>query len=183
VLSSPCPNLDGATIDQAGDIYFSNWIYSPGSTLTGKGGKACVTRIAAGSEAIDPGFSLKLGELTGGHEAAALRMVGPGRGLVSVFHEGNQPFDPAKDDVSTWLFGNNWKFWTVDLAARSAQEVTGVGWHAGGYYSERIDGRTYLLVPGDQYASTNIYELGADGQARPIITDAPGWSTRLYKLR
>jgi hypothetical protein len=183
VLSSPCPNLDGATVDDGGNIYFSNWIYSPGSTLTGKGGKACVTRIAAGSEELDPSWSMKLADLTGGHEAAALRMLGPGRALVSVFHEGNQPFDPSKDDVSTWLFGNNWKFWTVDLTARAAQEVSGVGWHAGGYYSERIDGRTYLLVPGDQYASTNIYVLGADGQAHPIISNAPGWSTRLYKVR
>lgn len=183
VLRSECPNLDGATIDDAGNILFSNWIYSPGSTLTGKGKKACVTRIAAGSEEIDAGFSLQLADLTGGHEAAALRSLGGHRALVSVFHEKNQPFDPAKDDVSAWIFGNNWKFWTVDLAARTAQEIAGIGFHSGGYYSERIDGRTYLLVPGDGYATTNIYELVADGQAQTIIANAPGWSTRLYKVR
>jgi hypothetical protein len=69
VLDAPCPDLNVADRDEQGNLYFSNWVYSPGATLLYGASPACVVRIPAGSEELDD-FSIEYAEVTG-HEGAA----------------------------------------------------------------------------------------------------------------
>jgi len=182
ILDAPCPNLDFASSDAAGNLYFSNWVYSPGATLAQGDAPACAVRILAGSLTLDPTWTLQFSSVTGGHEAAAMSVIDGTSALVSVFHEEHEPFDPAVDDVRAWVFGNNWRFAVLPLAGGPAVDLTGIDWHAGGYYSARTFDDLYILVPGEDYTSTTAYRIGPDGVAHPSL-DMDGWSTRLYQLR
>lgn len=180
-LPVACPDLNVGTIDDRGDIYFSNWVYGVTPALFEGGPHTCAVRIKAGQDVIDDGWSLTFADATGGREAAALRFIGGGKALVSVFHDEEAALTPESDRFAT-LDAPHWKFWTLDLETRSAQPVEGIGRHSGGYYSTRIDERNMLFVPSGDYASTDAIELFADGSVEPRW-EATGWVTRLFKLR
>jgi hypothetical protein len=182
VLDAGCPYLEPGTLDEAGNLYFSNWVYSPAATLMNDQARACAVRIPAGQETLDLSWQLEFSAVTAGHEAAAMEYLGGGQALLSVFHEDNQAFDPQVDDVFDWVFGANWRFSLIDLDTRETRELDTVGWHSGGYYAARIDDMTYVLVPGDGYDSTVLYRLSARGDTTRVF-DMKGWSTRLVRLR
>ena len=182
LLENPCPNFDIATSDDAGNLYFSNWVYSPGATLVNDQAQACVGRIAAGEDVFDASWSLKMADVTEGREAAALGYLGGSEGLLSVFHDERVTYDPSTGDIFSYLFGANWHLWTVDLVSKAAHEITAIDWNGGGYYSYRIDGKTYVLSPGSDYKTTTVYEVSGDGSVTQIL-HTRGWSTRLFKLR
>lgn len=179
---APCPYLEPGTVNEQGDIYYSNWVYSPAATLVNDQARACAVRIPAGSDAPDPDFRLEFAAMTGGHEAAAMEYLGGGQALISVFHEEKQAFDPALTHPSDWLFGENWRFATLDLETGATREIEELGWHSGGYYATRIQDATYILVPGSGYGSTVLYRLSATGEVTRILgTD--GWSIRVLQVR
>jgi hypothetical protein len=180
-LPVECPDLNVGTIDDRDDIYFSNWVYGVTPALFEAGPHTCAVRIQAGQDVIDEGWSLMFADVTGGREAAALRTLGNGKALISVFHDEAVELTPESDRYAT-LDAPHWKFWTLDLSARSAQPAEGIAWHSGGYYSTRIDERNMLFVPSADYASTDAMELLADGSVEPRW-EATGWVTRLFKLR
>jgi hypothetical protein len=169
-------------LDEDGNIYFSNWVYSPAATLVNDQARACAVRIPAGSDALDPDFRLEFATVTGGHEAAAMEYLGGGQALLSVFREDKQAFDPALDDLSDWLFEESWRFATLDLETRETREIDALGWHSGGYYATRIKDETYLLVPGSGYDSTQLYRLSQTGDVTRIL-GTNGWSIRVLQLR
>ncbi|HUF98828.1 MAG TPA: hypothetical protein VMM60_11935 [Ilumatobacter sp.] len=180
-LPVACPDLNVGTIDYRGDIYFSNWVYGVTPALFEGGPHTCAVRIRAGQDVMDDDWSLTFADVTGGREAAALRFIGDGKALLSVFHDEEVALTPESDRYAT-LDAPHWKFWTVDLETRSAQPAEGIGWHSGGYYSTRIDERNMLFVPSADYASTDAVEFFADGSVEPRW-EATGWVTRLFKLR
>jgi hypothetical protein len=179
-LPIACPDLNVATIDDRGDVYFSNWVYGIGPALFEGGSHTCAVRIRADADVVDDDWSLKFADVTEGREAAALRFLGDGKALVSVFHREEVDITPESDRYAM-VDGQHWRFWTVDLDTREAEPVAGVDWHAGGYYSERIDERNMLFVPSADYSSTAALELFSDGTIEPRWK-ATGWVTRLFKL-
>ena len=178
-LPVSCPYLDVASLDDDGTIYFSNWVYSLGPTLQNGKAKACAVRILPGDGQIDGDWSLTFADVTDGREAAALRALGDGKGLISVFHDENA--DLALEPASL-ADSANWQFWIVDLTTLDAQALEGIGFHAGGFNTSRIDGRNFVLVPSGDYESTAAYEISKDGIAEPRW-ESPGWSTALVKVR
>ncbi len=182
-LTATCPDLDGGTVDDDGNIYFSNWIYSPAATLLKGDAKACVVKVPAGSEQLDAAWKLTYAEVTGGHEGAAFRYVGGGKALFSVFYEDHTPFDPnaPEADPGEWVFADNWRFSRIDLATRVVEEVTDIDWNSGASYPVKVGSDTYLLVPRSSYEATTAYKLAADGSATRSI-ETQGWSTRLFVL-
>lgn len=181
-LDAPCPDLNVGALDAAGHIYFSNWVYSPGATLANAGAPACVVKIPNGEATIDADWTLRFRDVTSGHEGAALSVLGDGRAVFSVFMEDNAPFDPEQDDVSAWVFGANWKSYELDLTTRDgARELTGLPWHGGGYYTARLGETDYLLLPGEGYQRTDVYELSPGGGAT-LSFGTQGWSTRLFEI-
>jgi hypothetical protein len=181
-VDAPCPYLEPGTLDEDGNIYFSNWVYSPAATWVNDQARACAVRIPAGSDELDPDFRLEFADVTGGHEAAAMEYLGGGRALLSVFHEEKQAFDPAVDHPSDWLFGANWRFSMLDLETREAREIDALGWHSGGYYARRIQEQNYVLVPGTNYESTQLFRLSENGDVTRIL-GMNGWSVRVIELR
>jgi hypothetical protein len=180
VLDAPCVDLAVADRDEQGNLYFSNWVYSPGATLLYGDDSACTVRIPAGSGALDD-WSLRYADVNG-REGAALGYAGDGKWLYSSFLGDPASYDPQTDDWFDWLFGDTWQFEVLDPATRTSQVVTGLPKNGGGYYTARFDGATHILVPGNGYDTTAIYALAADGTVKHEI-DTLGWSTRLFKLR
>jgi hypothetical protein len=179
-LEVECPDLNVGEADSRGNLYFSNWVYSPGGTLVNGGPKACAVKIPAGATTVDEAWTLQYATVVG-HEAAALAPVDADSAILSVFFEDHEAFDSTQDEIFSWVFGNNWKTYRVGLDGKAGAEVEGLPWHSGGYYKSDFDGKTYLLLPGDEYKTTTVYELGTDGPAQVKIT-TQGWATRLYKL-
>lgn len=180
-LSVACPDLNVATLDDRGDIYFSNWVYGISPALFEGGAHTCAVRIKANEDVIDEGWSLTFADVTEGREAAALRFIGDGKALVSVFHDEEVTLTPESDRYEV-MDASSWRFWTLDLETQEARLVDGIGWHSGGYYSARIAERNILFVPSADYASTEALEIFADGSVEPRW-EARGWVTRLFELR
>jgi hypothetical protein len=180
-LPVACPDLNVATLDERGDIYFSNWVYGITPALFEEGPHTCAVRIKADEDVIDAGWSLTFADVTEGREAAALRFVGDGKALISVFHDEQVVLTPESDRYEV-MDAPNWRFWTLDLETLEAQLLEPLGWHSGGYYSTRIGERNMLFVPSEDYASTEALELFSDGSLEPRW-QARGWVTRLFELK
>lgn len=177
-LEAPCPDLDGGTLDDEGNLYYSAWTFAPpGALLVNGGPKTCVVKIPANSEAIDPNWKLTFADITEGHEGGVFRYIGNGKALISVFYEDHSPYEEG--EIAAWVFGDNWRFMRFDLATRATELVEDIPWSVGGYYPTRIGDDTYLLVQQDE--STTLYRLKPDNSAMPTIV-APGWAMRFFPL-
>jgi hypothetical protein len=180
-LDVDCPDLTVVSGTDDGDVYFSDWGYAPGARLIG-GATPCAVRILAGTDAIDPTWKLTFSEITGGHDGAGLHVLDGTRGVVNVFHSDHAPWDMANEPLGNHVFGANWQLWTVDVATRAAQPVSGIDWNGGGHYVYGFEGRTFVLLPDGDYAGSSVYEVGADGTGTRLRGVA-GWSTRLFRVR
>jgi hypothetical protein len=180
VHTVPCPDLAVADRDEEGNLYFSNWVYSPGYTLLRDGVPACAVRIPAGSEELDESWQLAYAETTD-HEGAVVNYLGEDKWLFSSFLNDPAIHDP-EDDWFDWLFGDHWQLSVLDPETMTITDVEGAPRNGGGYYASRIDGTTHVLIPGDGYTTTAVYAIGDDGAARKQV-DANGWATRLFRVR
>lgn len=180
VLEAPCPGLDVATQDEAGNLYFSSWTGLPGLSLVLGEPTSCAVKIPAGSDQIDPAWTLSWPDITEGRHGAALRYQGNGHGLVSIWHHERVEYDSTSDAFE--LIGTEtWQTWRVDLAARSAVPLDGVAANSGAIYVEPIGDAVYALVPTEDYQSSQIYRI--DGEAAQPFFSTRGWATRLFQLR
>ncbi|TQF11178.1 MxcI [Myxococcus llanfairpwllgwyngyllgogerychwyrndrobwllllantysiliogogogochensis] len=182
LLDAPCPGLDVATQDEAGNIYFSNWVFSSAAPVLKETAPAtCMVRIKAGAQEIDTTFTRSLSSMVGGRQTAAFRYLGNGTGVVAVFHDENLTIDEntKATDITSGL---HWKLWRVNLEAGTASPIEELGFIAGGYYSFTLDGRTFLLLPTADYSKTAIWELGVSGA--PVKRfETLGWAYQFVKVR
>lgn len=174
VVETRCPNPGNLVhTDEAGTIYFSNWIWPVAGTLIHGRAKNCVLRIQPGSERLDPAWSLDYAELSGGHEGAMFSYFADGQGLVSIFDETRTSFDTTTDP---WEYAgsSNWSIWSVDIAKRSAAPLEGMPLNAGAYTPVHVDGRSFAMIPKSDWSETRFYEVdGTTATPRMIV---PGWS-------
>jgi hypothetical protein len=178
-ITAPCPGLDYATVDAAGDIYFSSWVYAPGGAAVLDQPDTCVFRIPTTGE---PGVAFRFADVTGGRQGAAFRFLPDGNAMFSTFHHERFTIDETTD-VAAVTFGPNWKFWHYDRAAGTATQLDTFDWNAGAVYAYDIDGHTYMLVAAGDYSATTIYDLGTDGRAATPLFDTQGWALRLFRAR
>jgi hypothetical protein len=178
VLEAPCPGLDYATVDSAGNAYFSAWVYAAGGAAVLGQPSTCVFELPARGE---PGVAFDLPSKAGGHQGGVMRALGDGRAMLSVLHEERFPETDAPS-AAELTFADNWRFWSYDFASATATPIEAIDWNAGAQYSFDIDGRTYMLVAAADYSGTTVYDLG-DGRALTPAFDTPGWATRLFKVR
>jgi hypothetical protein len=182
VLDASCPGLDSASLDDAGNVYFSGWSFNIGATVVNGAAKGCAVRIAANTEVVDPSFKLTFADVTGGHEAIGLRYIGNDKFLLDVFREDRNVYNPATDKISDWLNKDNSVFATYDAVTREYKELPALGYHSPGYYSERLGEQFFLLVRNAPQGKTEFVQLLSDGSGKKGIT-VDGWSTRAYKFR
>jgi hypothetical protein len=168
--------------DEAGNIYFSNWIWPVAGAVMRDAPSPCVLRIAPGEQRFDPNWTLSYGDVAGGREGAMFSYVGDGQALVSVFHDERTSFDETTDP---WGYAGslNWSIWSVDLESGAGARLPGLDFNGGAYTPVQFDGRLVLMVPGgeDESYATQLYEV-VDGRAEPRVK-LPGWSYQFVKLR
>lgn len=168
--------------DEAGNIYFSNWIWPVAGTLMRDAPAPCVLRVGAGGTGFDPSWSLDYTALAEGRQGAMFTYLDGNRALFSAFYDERTSFDI---ETSPWSYvgSNNWRIWQADLATNSAAPVEGIDFNGGAFTPVQFDGRLLVMVPGgeeDGYA-TQLYEI-VDGVATPRVK-LPGWSYQFVKLR
>jgi hypothetical protein len=176
----PCPELNFASLDSDGSIYFSNWGYSALPTLLDDKQRACAVRILDGSDALDPDWSLTFADATEGREASALRALGDGSALLTVLHHERLELGPDVDRYALADSGN-WRLWKIDLTTFQAEPLDTIGWHAAGLYGARLGGDSLLFVPSADYATTTTYRFSRDGSAEKLW-ESTGWQTRLFEV-
>jgi hypothetical protein len=177
-----CPGLNNRVErDETGALYFSNWIYNVTETLVRDAPRSCALRILPGADGFDPGWVLPFAELTQMREAAGLSYLGNGKAFLAVFHHERVMID-AMTDPNELALSPNWRLWGVDLAQRTARPLEGIDWLVGGYSTVRLDGRTFVLVPGDELAKTSVYEITGGGRAT-LRFEARGFAYQFVKIR
>jgi len=178
----PCPATEIATKDEAGNLYFSNWVFSLTAPLTSKDApKNCIVRVSAGKESIDQDWTVRIADLTGGREGAALRYLKNGKAVLAVFHHEDVKFDGVDDHKLVWG-GDTWRLWLVDLKSKTAKPIEGIHRITGGYYLFEFEGRFFALLPSKDYAKTTAYEIFENGTAVPHF-ETRGWAYQFVKVR
>jgi hypothetical protein len=182
LLDAPCPGLDAVTRDEAGNLYFSNWVFSAaGPVLDDTLPATCAVRIAAGALEIDESWTRDLGDMVEGRQTAAFRYLADGIGVLAALDADRIDIEPGT--LPSTISGDaNWRLWTVNLETDTGTPVEGLGHIAGGYYAFRFEGRTLLLLPTADYASTTVYELSPDGKAEALFQTA-GWAYQFVQVR
>jgi hypothetical protein len=183
VTETRCP-VPGNLVDQdeAGNIYFSNWIWSVAGTIMRDAPPSCVLRINAGETGFDPDWTLDYSTFTEGRKGAMFTYLDGGRGLISAFYDERTSFDATTDPWS-YVGSNNWRIWNVDLAGGTGSPLEGIDYNGGAFTPVQFDGRLFLMVPGGEEVSyaTQLYEV-VDGIAQPYVK-LPGWSYQFAQLR
>jgi hypothetical protein len=179
-----CPALSNRIdSDEDGNLYFSNWIYSVGATLTRDGAPSCALRVKAGEERFDPDWIFRYPDAADGREGAMFAYLGDGRSLFSAFYDERVTID--QDTVPSDLVAEPaWRLWVSDLDGKNAEPVSGLGefeWNAGAISAYHIDDHDFVLVPGDDWASTTFFEI-EDERATHKFT-VTGWSYQFFRLR
>lgn len=168
--------------DEAGNIYFSNWVWPVAGALMHDAPAPCVLRINAGEDRFDPEWVLDYGDVTGGRQGAMFSYLEDGQALISAFYDERTSFDETTDPWS-YVGSNNWRIWNMDLESKTGAPLEGVDFNGGAFTPVSFDGRLFLLVPGgeeDDWA-TQLYEV-AEGRASPRVK-LPGWSYQFVELR
>jgi hypothetical protein len=176
LLDAPCPGLDFASVDESGSIYFSSWIFAPGGAALYDQPQTCVVKLAEGDGA-KPELAFNVRDVTDGLDGGAFRYLGDGKALISVL---DPTHAEGETDPTEIKYGANWHFWSYDLEARKATEITTIDWNAGAAYSAEVAGKAVILVPADDYADTAVYDLN-EGEPKKLF-DVRGWAMRLFEL-
>jgi hypothetical protein len=179
VLEAPCPGLDYATSDAAGNLYFSSWVFAAGGAAVLQQPPTCVVKVASGSDAVSVAF--EFAQVTEGRQGAAFKFVGGGRAILSALHADRVTLTPTSDPAEV-TYGANWRFWSYDPIAGTAAAIDAIDWNAGAQYTFDIDGTAYMLVAAGDYSATTVYDVG-DGRSPQPLFDTRGWSVRLFRIR
>jgi hypothetical protein len=168
--------------DEAGNIYFSNWIWPVAGTLMRGAPETCVLRINAGEKRFDPDWTMNYGEIAEGRQGAMFTYLQDGKALISAFYDERTSFDKETDPWG-YVGSLNWRVWSVDLESMSGEPVAGLDFNGGAFTPIQVDGRLLLMIPGGEEESwaTQIFEV-VDGRATPSVK-LPGWSYQFVKLR
>ncbi|MEM7139197.1 MAG: hypothetical protein AAF500_21675 [Myxococcota bacterium] len=183
LIDAPCPGLAYATADEQGNLYFSPWTGAAGSALVLGEERTCAVVVDAATH--DVTSVLNFAELTEGREGGVMRYVGNGRFAMSIFHDEDVDLEAAIDDQDPFaiLATASWRVWTYEAATGDVSVVDGIESNSGAIYWFDADGMRYALVPGEDYASSAVYELADGGETPTRLFDYPGWAVRLFRVR
>jgi hypothetical protein len=189
VLNVPCPGLDTITQDERGNLYFSNWEYSSLHVLAGSGAAACVARVTP-EGTVDPQWNPDLTRLTEGRQVMNFRYLRDGKAIAAVLHAENfgAGFDFATElatqDAFWEAYALHYRLWLFDLDAGTAAPVRGLpdGDFPPSYSHSEIEGRTFVMIEAEDFSTTTIYELSAEGEATRRFS-VPGSSYQWLEVR
>jgi hypothetical protein len=177
-ISANCPGLDYATVDDAGLLHFSNWTGGPGTYFVLGTAQNCIATVDPATREVT---TKTFASIAGGHEGAAFKYAGNGRFVMSVFDEVRADVASAVEPFGV-VGGTNWQLWTYDPTTGEGAPIDAVDWNSGAIIHARIGEAFYSMVPGADYASTIVYELGSAQDAAAVF-GIDGWSFRLFQVR
>ena len=160
VVELPCGGLGIATMDEAGNAYYSPYQDVGVPYLFGLGPKPCVARVDADLDVE----TIDISEITGGYYGGNLRYLKDGYALAVVLRhdrfEGDYDYESGVFDEGIWDevdLASSWELWLLDLDAGTGEPIEGISQ----YYpqTEVIDGRAFVMVPDFDAGTTTIYEL------------------------
>jgi hypothetical protein len=164
VEETRCPAIYSAPFeDEAGDLYFSNHVWSPMETLVKGAPQSCSLRVPSGAETFDSTWQLRYADVADGREGAVLRYLGDGKALADIFYDERATISDTTDP-SALGESSNWRLWNVDLRTGTGSPIEELDFKPGGYNDVHLGGRSFVLMPSADYALTTAYEL-VDGKA------------------
>jgi len=183
VLDVPCPALEVASQDEAGNTYFSPWTYGPTLALFGAGPDTCIRRIDSSSE-LDADWQPDLRAWTGGRPVHVFRYLSDGKAFGTVLHvdEVQADFTAGYDEELAGELDRHWKLWLFDLHDETARPVEGIDHVASGFNMTKLDDRVFVFVPNDDWSASTVYEVDSDGRAEARF-DVDGVVNNWIKLR
>ncbi|WP_394839770.1 hypothetical protein LVJ94_23055 [Pendulispora rubella] len=185
LLDTPCPHLHRSAKDDQGNVYFSSgpgsgtaWLYDASAP------RNCMVRIKAGQETIDADFTIRFEDITGGLQAAAFQYYGGDKGFLAVFDHRGITVNPnaSEDEKRAVNQSENWHFWVLNLTTRTATPMNGIEAFTGQFFSIRLDGRVFVLLPRANYTGTRVYEILPDLSAQ-FRFETTGWIYEMFKVR
>lgn len=176
-ISVDCAGLDYATLDEDGNIWFSNWTGAAGTFYVLDTPETCIAKLdpKTGDVTVQT-FS----EITGGHQGAAFAYAGNGKFVMSVFDEVKADAANA-DDFRTVVAGLVWNVWGYDPKTGKAEPIEGYEANSGAVVHTRVNGELYSMVPGADYTTSTVYRLD-NAETATKMYDVNGWSFRLFAL-
>jgi hypothetical protein len=168
VIDVPCPSLEVASQDEAGNTYFSTWTYGPVLGLYGMGPELCVRRITPDST-LDESWAPDLKTWTGGRPVNVFRYMREGKAVGTVLHvdEVAIDFSGGYDEKEAAQLDTHWRLWFFDLDTQTARPIEGIEGAGSGFFWANLDGRTFLAVPNADWSRSSVYELDIEGNATP----------------
>lgn len=177
-ISASCPGLDYATVDEAGQLHFSNWTGGPGTYFVLGTAQNCIASVDPATRQVT---TKSFASIADGHEGAAFEYAGNGRFVMSIFDEVRADVASAVEPFGV-VGGTNWQLWTYEPATGESGPIEAIDWNSGAIIHAPIGDELYSMVPGANYASTIAYRLGSARDASPIF-GITGWSFRLFQVR
>ncbi len=167
VEENRCPQLYATPFQtEAGDIYFSGWVWPATLPLVRNFPHSCALRIPAGQDGFDPTYKLDFATQFQGHEGAMMTYLGNGQALVDLFHQERATYN-ANTDPQMLANTKNWRVWKIDLATGTGAPLEGVDFTGAGYSLAQVDRRSFLLTPDDEtYSATTATEI-VEGALKP----------------
>lgn len=126
-ISANCPGLKYATVDDAGQLHFSNWTGGPGTYFVLGTAQNCIASINPATREVT---TRTFASIANGHEGAAFEYAGNGQFVMSIFDEVRADAANA-DEPFGMVGGTNWQLWTYDSATDEAAPIEAVDWNSG----------------------------------------------------
>jgi hypothetical protein len=168
--------------DEAGNIYFSNWVWPTAGVLMHDAPAPCVLRIKPGEDRFDPEWTFDYREVTDGRQGAMFTYLSDGQALLSAFYDERTSFDETTDPWS-YVGSSNWRIWSTDVESKQGVPLEGIDFNGGAFTPLKFDDDLFLLVPGGETVNwaTQLYQV-TEGRAESRV-QLPGWSYQMVKLR
>lgn len=148
----------------------------------GFGAGSCALRVAPDADDFDADYAIDLGELVGGRPAGDLTLVSDDLAYIRVWHEERVNSESTADNWDTIAEEPGFHWWKWQLGASAAEEIPDQEGSANPVQLRRVDGKVYALRYAPSFASTELQELGRDGQLKQGLS-GPGGIYGLIRVR
>jgi hypothetical protein len=176
-----CEALSVVSRASDGTIYFGPQAFTGGArAVLGAdfGTSSCALRIVPPDTALDQGWDVDLSELAGGKAAGAFMLANDDVGFFRVFYQ--EEIGATAENWADSLAMPAYRWWRWSIDAEEAEELPGQDLSLEASHYE-IDGKTFLGNPSEDWSSTTLVELDAQGELKPGITlqGSPGGIVRV----
>jgi hypothetical protein len=181
-VDTRCGGITQTVVTPSGDAYLvSSALAAAGNRLGRLPTAPCALRIAAGADALDSSYLVRLGDLTAGALAGEPIQGGQGKIFLRVFDDtmGTVGADDNTWDVTGQLA---WTWWRWDVASNMAARVPELEPATADVLSFEVEGRVYGAETKADYSETTLIELTAAGGPKRALT-APGFLHGVARIR